>query len=200
MWRGLWPGLPVDEVPIGHVTNAVHAPTWLAPELPCPREAGVVPEAAPDEAAWEDAASLDPAAIWAAHIRAKARLLERLGGERIGGESLDPTRSRSASRRRFAPYKRADLLFSDVDRLARLLADPERPVQIVFAGKAHPADEAGRSSSRRIVAHARDPRLEGRVAFLSGYDMALARLLVQGVDVWLNNPRSGRRRPRGRAG
>ena len=90
MWRGLWPGLPVDEVPIGHVTNAVHAPTWLAPELTVPlRDAGVDPEAAPDEARWEAAAGLDPATLWAAHIQAKARLFKRLGGERIGGESLD---------------------------------------------------------------------------------------------------------------
>ena len=190
MWRGLWPGLPVDEVPIGHVTNAVHAPTWLAPELTVPlRDAGVEPEAAPDEARWEVAAGLDPATLWAAHTRAKARLFERLGGERIGGESLDPDALTIGFARRFAPYKRADLLFSDVDRLARLLADPERPVQIVFAGKAHPADDGGKELLGRIVAHARDPRLEGRVAFLVGYDMALARLLVQGVDVWLNNPR-----------
>jgi starch phosphorylase len=190
MWHGLWPGLPADEVPIGHVTNAVHAPTWLAPELgELLSDAGVEPAAAPDEADWQGAARLDPAALWAAHGRAKARLFERLDGGRIGGESLDPGALTIGFARRFAAYKRADLLFSDLDRLARLLADPKRPVQIVFAGKAHPADEPGKELLARIVAHARDPRLHGRVAFVTGYDMALARLLVQGADVWLNNPR-----------
>ena len=145
--------------------------------------------AAPDEADWHGAADLDPAALWAAHGRAKARLFERLEGGRIGGESLDPDALTIGFARRFAAYKRADLLFSDLDRLARLLSDPERPVQIVFAGKAHPADEPGKELLARIVAHARDPRLQGRVAFVTGYDMALARLLVQGADVWLNNPR-----------
>ncbi len=190
MWRGLWPGLPVDEVPIGHITNAVHAPTWLAPEpAALLRDAGVEPEAAPDEADWKEAAKLDPATLWAAHRRAKARLFAGLEGERVGGERLDPEALTIGFARRFAAYKRADLVFADVDRLARLLSDPERPVQIVFAGKAHPADAAGQELLGRIVAHARDPRLQGRVAFLVGYDMALARLLVQGADVWLNNPR-----------
>ena len=190
MWRGLWPGLPPDEVPIGHVTNAVHAPTWLAPELVSQlRDAGIEPEATPDEAGWEKAAGLDAATVWGAHTRAKARLFGRLVGDRVGGEGLDPEALTIGFARRFASYKRADLLFSDIDRLARLLADPERPVQLVFAGKAHPADEVGKELLARIVTHSRDPRLEGRVAFLVGYDMALARLLVQGVDVWLNNPR-----------
>ncbi|MGZ4379904.1 MAG: alpha-glucan family phosphorylase [Gaiellaceae bacterium] len=190
MWRGLWPGLPTDEVPIGHVTNAVHAPTWLAPELAALlADAGVDPAAAPDEADWYGAASLDPVALWAAHRRAKARLFERLDGGRIGGERLDPNALTIGFARRFAPYKRADLLFSDLERLARLLSDVDRPVQIVFAGKAHPADEPGQELLARIVAYARDPRLRGRVAFVAGYDMALARLLVQGADMWLNNPR-----------
>ena len=149
MWRGLWPGLPVDEVPIEHVTNAVHAPTWLAPELTVPlRDAGVEPEAAPDEARWEAAAA--------------TRSRHPLDGPHPGeGEALRAARRRADRRReprpdvltigfarRFAAYKRADLLFSDVDRLARLLADPERPVQIVFAGKAHPADEGGQGAPR----------------------------------------------------
>jgi glycogen phosphorylase len=185
MWRGLWPGLPADEVPIGHVTNAVHAPTWLSDELRALlREAGVRPEAAPDEAGWKGATELDAAVVWAAHTQAKARLLERVGGER-----LDPEVLTLGFARRFAAYKRADLLFSDAERLARLLSHPERPVQIVFAGKAHPADAAGKEILSRVVAHARDPQLHGSVAFLAGYDMALARLLVQGVDVWLNTPR-----------
>jgi len=190
MWRRLWPGLPLDEVPIGHVTNAVHAPTWLEPELgSLLADAGVEPAAPPDEADWHGAARLDPAALWAAHRRAKARLFERLDAGQVGGERLDPDALTIGFARRFAAYKRADLVFSDLDRLARLLSDPERPVQVVFAGKAHPADEPGKELLAGIVARARDPRLQGRVAFVTGYDMALARLLVQGADVWLNNPR-----------
>lgn len=186
MWAGLWPGRSVDDVPIGHVTNGVHAGTWLAPELDgLLRERGVRPEAPPAEQGWEGALELGDEKLWRFHLGRKAALAELARGR---GFELDAKALTIGFARRFATYKRAGLLFSQPERLAGLLGDPERPLQVVVAGKAHPADEGGKDLIQRIVGHARDLPA-GRVVFLSGYDMALARLLVQGVDVWLNTPR-----------
>jgi starch phosphorylase len=165
MWQSLWPDRPEDDVPIGHITNGVHAPTWRAPELA---------EALTDEE------------LARVHARHKAQLLHHVAG--AAGVELDPGALTIGFARRFATYKRADLLFSDEERLARLLGDAERPLQIVLAGKAHPADDAGKAVLRRILDFTRGPRAAGRAVFLEGYDLALARLLVQGCDVWLNTP------------
>jgi starch phosphorylase len=184
MWHGLWPERSVDEVPIGSVTNGVHARTWLADgldELLGTEEDMGTPDFA-------RAYQLDADALWRVHQDAKRELL-RFMGDRGLRASCDPEALTIGFARRFATYKRADLLFSDPERLARLLADAERPLQIVMAGKAHPADEGGKELIQRIVAFARSDAANGRVVFLPDYEMTLARHLVQGVDVWLNNPR-----------
>jgi starch phosphorylase len=183
MWAALWPEAIPADVPIGHVTNGVHAPTWLAPELAAVlRSTGIEPAAAPAAQRWERAGALDGAALWRAHAACKRRALAR-------APSLDPDVLTIGFARRFATYKRAGLLFSDVGRLQRLLDDPARPVQVVFAGKAHPADEAGKDVMEAIVRFARERGAAGGVVFLADYDLALARDVVAGADVWLNNPR-----------
>ncbi|HZS24782.1 MAG TPA: alpha-glucan family phosphorylase [Gaiellaceae bacterium] len=183
MWHDLWPGEPAEAVPIGSVTNGVHARTWIADELDellgTEEDTG-----SPDFARAYDVGAEE---LLAAHARAKRRLTAEL--ERRTGRSFDPDALTIGFARRFATYKRADLLFSNPERLAALLANTDRPLQIVFAGKAHPADEGGKALIQRIVAFAQDARAGGRVAFVEDYEMAIARTLVQGVDVWLNNPR-----------
>jgi starch phosphorylase len=184
MWRNLWPDRTADDVPIGSVTNGVHARTWIDEELDellgSEEDMGT-----PDFAR---AYQLDGNVLWNAHRAAKQELL-RIMHSRGFGQAFDPEALTIGFARRFATYKRADLIFSDPDRLARLLADIERPLQIVLAGKAHPADEGGKALIRKVVEFARDPRANNRVVFLSDYEMTLARYLVQGVDVWLNTPR-----------
>ncbi len=184
MWHELWPDRPADEVPIGSITNGVHAGTWIGDELDelLGREEDT---AAPDFAR---AYELEDEALWAAHRTAKRRLLDVVRS-RHPGAAFDPEALTIGFARRFATYKRADLLLSDPDRLARLLGDAERPLQIVLAGKAHPADEGGKQLIQRVVEFSRDPRAAGRFVFLDDYEMTLARVLVQGVDVWLNTPR-----------
>ncbi len=179
MWQAIWPERSVDDVPIGAVTNGVHSRTWIGGELE--RLLGAEEDmGTPDFAR---AYQLDDESLWAAHAAAKRRLFERLP------PTFDPDALTLGFARRFATYKRADLILSDRERLAGLLADPERPLQIVLAGKAHPADEGGKALIQRIVEFARSSSAGGRVAFLEDYEMTLACDLVQGVDVWLNNPR-----------
>jgi starch phosphorylase len=174
MWAPLWPTAP--RPPIGHVTNGVHLGTWLDPQLAeLLRAAGVRPEAAPEEASWEAALGLDDGELWRVHSEAKARLAGRAG--------LDPERLTIGFARRFATYKRAGLVFTDLERLLDL------PVQVVVAGKAHPQDAAGKDVMQRIVELSRDGRARGRVVFLEDYDIALAQSLIPGCDVWLNTPR-----------
>ena len=173
MWAPLWPDA---ETPIGHVTNGVHLGTWLDPALAeLLRYAGVRPDAPPDEANWDAVRDAPSEAIWRVHAAAKARLAERAG--------IDRDRLTIGFARRFATYKRAGLVFSDVERLLAL------PMQIVVAGKAHPADAQGKDVMQEIVALARSRRAQGRVVFLENYDMLVARALVRGCDVWLNTPR-----------
>ncbi|MDP9374429.1 MAG: alpha-glucan family phosphorylase [Chloroflexota bacterium] len=183
MWRDLWPGLPEDEVPIGYVTNGVHLPTW--------RAAGLAGPAAPDGELWAARERGRAALIRFTRDRLRAQglrhgLSERAAAE-VGGR-LDPAALTIGFARRFATYKRATLLLRDPARLARLLNDPARPVQVIFAGKAHPRDEGGKALIRQIVELSRQEAFGGRLVFLEGYDMAVARALVQGADVWLNNP------------
>jgi starch phosphorylase len=173
MWASIWPG---QETPIGHVTNGVHVGTWLAPELAeLLRSVGVRPEAPPDDANWSAARELDPEALWRVHSSLNARVTEHTG--------LDPGRVTIGLARRFATYKRAGLVFSDLERLLGL------PVQLVVAGKAHPQDAKGKDVMQAIVELSRDPRTAGRVVFLENWDLALARTIIPGCDVWLNTPR-----------
>ena len=180
LWHGLWPELRVDEVPITSVTNGVHQRTWISGELE-----GLLGDTDPQ---FERARELPAAELWAARRSAKKRLVEFVVLTR-GTPMLDPDVLTIGFARRFATYKRASLLFSSPERLARLLADAERPIQILVAGKAHPADEDGKDVIQLVVDFAREPAAAGRVVFLQDYEMTLARRLVQGVDVWLNTPR-----------
>jgi len=180
IWYGLWPERRVDQVPITSVTNGVHQRTWISGELE-----GLLGDTDPQ---FERARELAAKDLWAAHRSAKKRLLEYVVTTRHARE-LDPDVLTIGFARRFATYKRASLLFSRPDRLAKLLADPERPIQVLMAGKAHPADEGGKDVIQLVVDFAREPAAAGRVVFLEDYEMTLARRLVQGVDVWLNTPR-----------
>jgi len=193
MWSDLWPDVDDDDVPIGHVTNAVHAPTWVSPELRALLvDVEVRFEAGPEEQGWERTRALDARELWGVHTARKASLLELVAGRasgQLGGESLAPEALTIGFARRFATYKRAALVLSDPERLRALLGDPQRPVQLVFAGKAHPADDEGKAVLAEIVRLAQGRDARGRIAFLPDYDIALARALVQGVDVWLNTPR-----------
>jgi glycogen phosphorylase len=173
MWAALWPH---DDPQIGFVTNGVHLGTWLAPELDeLLRSAGVRPEAPPHDGNWEAALDLDPGALWNVHAARKERLMQMTG--------LDGDRLTIGFARRFATYKRAGLVFSDLERLLAL------PVQMVVAGKAHPQDVAGKDVMQRIVELSRDPAVAGRVVFLEDYDIDLARAIIPGCDIWLNTPR-----------
>jgi starch phosphorylase len=193
MWHELWPDTEPDDVPIGHVTNAVHAPTWISEELQdLLRDAGVRLGAGPGEQAWDRATALDPTALWQAHARHKVSMLEEAVGPsrgHVGGGGVDPDALTIVFARRFAAYKRAALVFTDLERLLALLTDSERPVQLVFTGKAYPTDDEGKAILARVAEIARSPDAQGRVVLLEDYDLELARLLVQGADVWLNNPR-----------
>jgi alpha-glucan phosphorylase-like protein len=184
MWHGLWPDRELDRVPIGSVTNGVHARTWISDELASllgtEEDMGT-----PDFARGYE---LDDETLWRVQRNARGALIDFMRARGLPG-SFDPDALTIGFARRFATYKRADLIFSRPERLAQLLADTERPLQIVLAGKAHPADEGGKALIQKVVAFARSPYAHGRVVFLPDYEMTLARYLVQGVDVWLNNPR-----------
>jgi starch phosphorylase len=187
LWKDAWPGLPEAQVPIHAVTNGVHMPSWVAPEIAALLDRYVSPE-------WWNLDVLDPRwsgvetipdrELWNCHTWLRRRLVDSVR-ERTGAD-LDPEALTIGFSRRFAPYKRADLLLRDRAKLSALLHSERRPVQFVFSGKAHPADMEGKRIVREIVQLARS---ETRVAFVEDYDIEIARLLVQGADVWLNNPR-----------
>lgn len=187
MWKDLYRTSPVAEVPIGHVTNGVHAPSWMHP-----RVQSLLDRCSPG---WRDGEPLSVASVsdedlWALRGGLRDEIVRYARAE-AGRDWLDADALTIGFARRFAPYKRGNLLFTDPDRLARLVCG-ERPVQILFAGKAHPRDAAGQGIIRDVIRWTRDERFRGRVVFLPDYDMALGRRLVQGVDVWLNNPRRPR--------
>ena len=207
IWRELWPNRHWEAVPIGHVTNGVHLATWMASPIMALLDQHLGPdwgERLEEPGFWDRVLTLDHARLWDAHLRQKRALSHfvredarrRFAGQLkeaaqvVGaGTLLDPMAFTIGFGRRFATYKRANLMFRDIDRLRRLLVDPRRPVQIIFAGKAHPADNPGKEVLQSVYQFTRDPAFEGRVAFLEDYDMHLAHLLVQGVDLWLNLPR-----------
>ena len=207
MSRELWPGRPWEMVPVGHVTNGVHLDTWMASPLKdlLAEHLGADWETRVDEPElWDQVLTLPHERLWQVHVSLKeilAKVIREDARRRFAaqlkeaaqvvgaGTLLDPQTLTIGFARRFATYKRADLVFADLERLQRLLTNPWRPVQIVFAGKAHPADDPGKGVLQRVYHFTRDPAFEGRVAFLEDYDMHLAHLLVQGVDVWLNLPR-----------
>jgi starch phosphorylase len=188
LWKDAWPGLPEAQVPIYSVTNGVHMPSWMAPEIAALLARHVAPDwwdLGADDARWSGVEAIPDEELWECHRALRRRLVETL---RRRGESdgLDPDALTIGFSRRFAPYKRADLVLADRARLLRLMRNPRRPVQVVFSGKAHPADLEGKRILREIVQVARQ---EPHVVFVEDYDVEVARLLVQGADVWLNNPR-----------
>jgi starch phosphorylase len=197
MWAGLESSDSAPVAPIGSITNGVHPRTWLSHELiKLLRQYGVKPSGLPEDQHWERVWDIPDAELWAVHQHRQRHLLDlaRMRYERQPGVDgstwkLEPGVLTIGFARRFATYKRAGLLFSDPDRLARLLGHAERPVQVLLAGKSHPADQGGKDLISTIVGYSRDERSMGRVAFLEDYEMVLARRLVQGVDVWLNTPR-----------
>jgi glycogen phosphorylase len=209
MWADLWPSLPVNEVPIAPVTNGVHLPTWLNGDFAIIYDQYLQPDWRDryrDSAIWDLIQDIPDQELWEAHRRRKRRLIafvrERMvkfatarkaGAAEVRrlSEVLDPNALTIGFARRFATYKRATLLFRDVNRLKRLLTNPDLPVQIVIAGKAHPKDHPGKTLIREIVQLSRDPSLAKRLVFLEDYGIEVARDMVQGVDLWLNNPRRG---------
>ena len=204
MFSGVWPEVPVEEVPIGSVTNGVHAHSWTSREMSDLFERHVGTdwdEAGPD--AWAAIADVPDRELWSVRRNLRERLVAyarrrlRAQGLRRGlsesqvawcDDALDPSALTIGFARRFATYKRANLLLRDVDRLRALLLDADRPVQVIFAGKAHPADEPGKELLRQVATATEDIELRHRLVFLEDYDIAVARMLVEGVDVWLNNP------------
>jgi starch phosphorylase len=189
LWKDAWRGLPEAQVPIGSVTNGVHMPTWVAPPIASLLARYVGPDwwdLDPADGRWHAVYEIPAAELWAIHGDLKARLLAMAKERSEHATELDPNALTIGFGRRFAPYKRANLLLKDRPRLAKLLRSSKRPVQILFAGKAHPADQPGKDIVAGIVALSRE---EPRVVFLKDYDITLARHLVQGADVWLNNPR-----------
>ena len=207
IWAPLWPSRDVNKVPIGHVTNGVHKATWMSKEMMelfdfhFGHDWGNRVE---DPALWESALEIDDVRLWNTHLELKTELMNfvreqarrrwarhwKEAAHVVGaGTLLNPQVLTIGFARRFATYKRADLMFADLERLKALLVDNSRPVQIIFAGKAHPADTPGKEVLRTVYGFTRDPRLEGRVAFIEDYDLHLAHRLVQGVDLWLNLPR-----------
>lgn len=205
MFARLWPGVTEHEVPITSVTNGVHAGTWVGPEMRAVLDRHLRPGWPHDPQAWTGVAEMADDVLWRARQRARERFVGRLR-EWVREQSLRRGESRSALgwvddlfdpdaltigfARRFAEYKRGALLLRQPERLRALLTAVDRPVQIVFAGKAHPRDDLGKGIIREIVHHASgDLDLRARLVFVEDYDMDLASVLYQGVDVWLNNPR-----------
>jgi len=207
MWSILYPDRPVAQVPIGAITNGVHPQTWTAPLMAELFQRYVHPEWATrvaEAALWERVYQIPDRELWQRHQALKQRLIsytrtcvyrswEQRGEppERLAAiaDWLDPEVLTIGFARRFSPYKRGHLIIRDPERAKRLLTHPDRPVQLILAGKAHPADEEGKRIIQRLMEWCRDPELQHRVAFIEDYDMHTARCLVQGVDLWLNNPR-----------
>lgn len=189
MFRGLWPDVPTEEVPIGSITNGVHAHTWISPEMDhlLSSTIGGIWDGA-DQDSWSRARDIPDADIWHARSVGRSRLVAHVRN-RLGDDVLDPHVLTIGFARRFATYKRATLLLSQPDRLRALLLSQDRPVQFVFAGKAHPADQPGKEMIQHIEQFARQLDVRHRFVFVQDYDMAIARTMYHGCDVWLNNPR-----------
>lgn len=206
MWQSLWPDAPEEKIPIDYVTNGVHLPTWIEPKIGLLFNKYLGPDWMKDHDnpfAWELVEEIPDDELWRTHYWLKIKLIDAIrerarqrwtdgkGGPTIalaGGTMLDPSVLTLGFARRFATYKRADLIFSDLERLKRLLNDRWRPIQIIFAGKAHPADDPAKRILQRIFNAARNPEMGGRIGFLEDYGEQYAQYMVHGVDVWLNNP------------
>lgn len=206
MWQELYPGVPKDEIPITHITNGIHYQSWISKEMKELYDRYLGPrwrDELADQDIWDRAGVIAGEELWRTHERRRDRLVafsrQRLRGQLIrrgaseneimtAGDVLDPNILTIGFARRFATYKRATLILKDPDRLDRILNHPERPVQIIFSGKAHPMDDPGKELIRRIIAMASQEQFRHRIVFIEDYNMDVARYLVQGADVWLNTP------------
>jgi starch phosphorylase len=206
MWQSLWPDVPEEKIPIDFVTNGVHVPTWIEPKMELLFDKYLGPNWLAEHdspATWELIDGIPDEELWKTHYWLKIKLIDtirerarqRWATDRAspsimiaGGTLLDPSVLTIGFARRFATYKRADLILYDLKRLKTFVNDRWRPIQIVFAGKSHPADDPAKRILQKIFNAARDPALAGRVAFVEDYGELLAQYLVHGVDVWLNNP------------
>jgi len=207
MWVGLCPGKSEEEVPIGHITNGVHVPSWLAPQMFRLYDRHLGPgwhQHGSEAKIWDGIENVDDGELWETHLSLKSQLLQfvrrraveqakRRGEDAETLQNLDRLLSPDALTigfaRRFATYKRANLILADIERLGNMVNDPKRPVQFVFAGKAHPRDEPGKRVLQQIAELMRNPKFADKFVFIEDYDINVGRFLVQGVDVWLNNPR-----------
>jgi starch phosphorylase len=207
MWTPLFPGVAEERVPIGHITNGVHVRTWLAPQMHQVYDRHLGPDwpsRCAEPGCWEAIENVNDGELWETHQALKTRLISfarrraALSAQRRGEPDVFVEQQRSALSldaltigfaRRFATYKRANLILQDMERIAALVNDPQVPIQFVFAGKAHPRDRPGKDILQQIVGLMRDSRFAGRVLFVEDYDINVGRHLVQGVDVWLNTPR-----------
>ena len=207
MWAHLWPWRVEEEIPIGHITNGVHVPSWLAWPMQLLYDKYLGAEwqkAMGDSGVWQNIYNIDPGELWETHNALKSRLLEfvrrrvsrqcrRRSEDEAAVEAarnvLDPSALTIGFARRFATYKRANLVLQQLERFAELADDKNRPVQFIFSGKAHPADEPGKKLIQSIANMRHDPRFRNRIVFIEDYDINVGRHLTQGVDVWLNNPR-----------
>jgi glycogen phosphorylase len=209
MWHNVWPQVPPEEVPIQHVTNGIHVRSWLSPDIVYILERYLSNKwqtDPADQSVWEGVMQIPDEELWRCHERCRERLvswarttlkqqLERRGASfddiAMADEVLDPEALTIGFARRFAGYKRGALLLKDPARLQRLLEETKRPIQFIFAGKAHPADHEGKELIKALVNFARASSVRRRMVFIENYDINIARFLVQGVDVWLNTPRRG---------
>jgi starch phosphorylase len=207
MWHRIWPGVPEHEIPISHITNGIHTRSWQCSEIARLYDRYLGPrwyEKPTNHMVWQRVDRIPDAELWNAHVRMRERLVgfvrRRLKAQLIArgasqayikdaGEVLDPDALTIGFARRFATYKRANMIMRDADRLSRILNNADRPVQIIFAGKAHPKDHPGKELIRQIVHLAQRDDFRHRIVFLENYNIEVARYMVQGVDIWLNTPR-----------
>jgi starch phosphorylase len=207
MWQQVWPQIPSEEVPIRGITNGIHSRSWISHDMADLYDRYLGPrwkERPAEPAVWAQVKRIPDEELWRTHERRRERLvafarrrlrvqLEKRGSRpsevRQAAEVLDPEALTIGFARRFATYKRGTLLFHDLERLAQIIGNKERPVQIIYAGKAHPRDNPGKDMIRQIIHNARRGEFRNRIVFIEDYDMIVARYLVQGVDVWLNTPR-----------
>ncbi|MBU1002932.1 MAG: alpha-glucan family phosphorylase [Proteobacteria bacterium] len=207
MWQRVWPQFPMQDVPIGAITNGVHHPSWVAADMALlyDRFLGANWREDPDcDRVWRNAESIPDSELWRTHERLREHLVDfvrmRLRAEltergarykeiEAADDVLDPSALTIGFARRFATYKRANLLLQDKDRLMNLISQSERPVQFIFAGKAHPKDNEGKRLIQELVQLCRSPKCRNKMVFLTDYDMRVAEFMVQGCDVWLNTPR-----------
>jgi starch phosphorylase len=207
MWASLWPWRSEEEIPVGHITNGVHVPTWLAGQMRVLYDRVLPPNwylRTGEPEVWSGFENVMPGELWETHLTLKNRLIAYARRQLVAqakrrgdsdsqvadlGNALDPRYLTIGFARRFAPYKRSDMVMRDMELFEKIITDSDRPVQFIFAGKSHPADDHGKAILQRVFKLSQEEPFKGRVVFLENYDINLGRHLVQGVDVWLNNPR-----------